>query len=86
MSSQEIQSQIKGFIIEQFLPDSEAGGPANDLPLLDAGILDSTGILELVGFLEEAFEITIEDEELIPTNLDSISNMVCFIGRKVGGS
>jgi acyl carrier protein len=50
--------------------------------LLDKGIVDSTGVLELVGFLEETFEIQIEDEELIPENLDSVEKIIGYIGRK----
>lgn len=50
--------------------------------LLDKGIIDSTGVLELVGFLEENYQIQIEDEELVPENLDSINNLVKFIQKK----
>jgi acyl carrier protein len=50
--------------------------------LIDSGIIDSTGVLELVGFLEEQFDIRIEDDELVPENLDSIDNIVRFVGRK----
>jgi len=49
---------------------------------LDHGILDSTGVLELVTFLEETFDIIIEDEELVPENLDSVTNLVAFIQLK----
>lgn len=51
---------------------------------LESGIVDSTGILELVAFLEEKFSIKMEDEELIPENLDSISNVVKYLQRKMG--
>ncbi len=50
--------------------------------LLEMNIIDSTGVLEMVGFLEETFDITIEDEELIPENLDSLDKMEAFINRK----
>ena len=50
--------------------------------LLEMNIIDSTGVLELVGFLEETFEITIEDDELVPENLDSINRIADFINRK----
>ncbi len=53
--------------------------------LLDKGIVDSTGVLELIGFLEESFEIQIDDEELIPENLDSVVNLVDFVNRKKAG-
>ncbi len=62
------------------------GMEANDLKdsdsLLDKGIIDSTGVLELVGFLEEHYEITIEDEELVPEYLDSVDNLIKFIENK----
>lgn len=50
--------------------------------LLDIGIIDSTGILELVEFVEEKYEISIEDHELVPENLDSVINLVNFIKKK----
>jgi acyl carrier protein len=50
--------------------------------LLDKGIIDSTGVLELVGFIEEHYRITIEDEELVPDNLDSVNNLVKYIEKK----
>ncbi|MCP4581925.1 MAG: acyl carrier protein [candidate division Zixibacteria bacterium] len=50
--------------------------------LLDLNVIDSTGVLELVGFLEETFDITIEDDELIPENLDSIDKIAEYINRK----
>ena len=50
--------------------------------LIEAGVIDSTGVLELVGFLEEEFDIRIEDEDLVPENLDSIDNIIRFVERK----
>ena len=50
--------------------------------LLDLGIIDSTGVLELVGFIEETYGFKVEDEELIPENLDSIDHLVEFITKK----
>ena len=49
---------------------------------LDTGIVDSTGVMELIGFLEEEFEITIEDTELIPDNLDSVNRVARFLEGK----
>ena len=54
--------------------------------LIEAGIIDSTGVLELVGFLEETYEIQIAEAELVPENLDSIDNIVGFVGAKRNGS
>jgi acyl carrier protein len=58
---------------------------ADEDSLLDKGIVDSTGVLELIGFLEENYDIQIEDEELIPDNLDSVVKLVNFINRKKSG-
>ena len=55
----------------------------SETSFLEEGIIDSTGILELVTFLEETYEIQIEDEELVPENLDSINNVVQFLKRKL---
>jgi len=77
----DVREKIRDFIVENFLFD-EPDILKDNLSLLDEGILDSTGILELVGFVEEEFGITVEDDELSPENLDSIDNVVSFINRK----
>ena len=78
----ETKEIIKTFIVENFLFGSE-DGLGDDTSFLDEGIIDSTGILELVTFLEEEFSITVEDEELVPENLDSINNVTAFLERKI---
>lgn len=60
----------------------DPGELADDGSLLDLGIIDSTGVLELVGFLEETYGISVEDEELVPDNLDTVNNLVAFVERK----
>ena len=55
----------------------------DDESMLEKGIIDSTGVLELVAFIESTFDIKVEDEELIPENLDSIKNIVSFLERKL---
>lgn len=75
---------IKNFIIENFIIDESTATLDNDQSFLESGIIDSTGILELVSFLEEHYTIKIEDEELIPGNLDSVNNVITFINRKLG--
>ena len=52
------------------------------ISFLEKGILDSTGILEVIYFIEEEFGMSVDDEEMIPENLDSVDNIVAFIGRK----
>ena len=69
-------------IVENFLFGNEEG-LKDDSSFLDEGIIDSTGILELVSFLEEEFSIRVDDEELVPENLDSIINVVGYLERKI---
>ncbi|MBU1087124.1 MAG: acyl carrier protein [Candidatus Omnitrophica bacterium] len=78
----EIKPTIKEFIINNFLMGADSANIQNDTSFLEEGVIDSTGILELVEFIQETFTITIEDEELIPDNLDSIDKAASFIQRK----
>jgi acyl carrier protein len=73
---------IRQFVIENFLFEEDAN-LKEETSFLETGIIDSTGILELVSFLEETFEIAIEDEELIPENLDSIANVAQYLRKKL---
>jgi len=72
---------VRAFIQENFLFGNDDAFK-DDTSFLNEGIVDSTGILELVSFLEEEFSITVEDEELLPENLDSINNVVTYVNRK----
>ncbi len=72
---------IIDFIVENFMFGDDEG-LSDDISFLDEGIIDSTGILELITFLEEKFSITIEDEEMIPENLDSVNNLLSFLKKK----
>jgi acyl carrier protein len=73
---------IRAFIFENFLFDADESALQNDDSFLEKGIIDSTGVLELVEWLEETFAIKIEDEELVPENLDSVNLLAAFIDRK----
>ena len=75
---------VRHFVVENFLfGDGEL--LKEDTSFLERGIIDSTGILELVMFLEETYNMKIEDDELIPENLDNLQNIARFVERKVGG-
>lgn len=78
-----MKTKIKTFIVDNFLFGT-ADHINDDTSFLEEGIIDSTGILELITYLEEEFEIKVEDDELIPENLDSIQNVTQFIKNKVG--
>ena len=74
--------KIREFIIENFLFDASDDALQNETSFLEQGIIDSTGVFELVDWLEEEFEINVEDEELIPENLDSVNLLSAYILRK----
>ncbi len=78
----ESNSKVRDFIIENFL-FGESNGLEDSTSFLEAGIIDSTGILEVVDFIEEEFSISVKDEELIPENLDSLKNINAFIENKL---
>ena len=81
LEPQTIADKLKAFIQENFL----YGDPfvLNDQDsFLETGILDSTGVLQLVTFLEREFGIRVQDEELVPENLDSLSGILDFLARK----
>jgi acyl carrier protein len=77
--------KIRAFVIENYL-FGEDGKLGNDDSFLETGIIDSTGVLELVRFLEATFGIKVADEELIPDNLDSINKIVAFLQAKLPSS
>jgi len=73
--------KVRIFVIENYL-FGEEGKLGNDDSFMESGIIDSTGILELVRFLEGTFAIKVADEELVPENLDSINKVVTFLQAK----
>jgi len=77
-----IESQIKTYIQENFLFSDNGYQLADDASFLEEGIVDSTGVLELVMFVEETFGITVEDEEIVPENFDSVGQLAAYIRSK----
>ena len=77
----DINLRVKQFLVKRF-PQVEGRGIADDEPLLETGILDSLGVLDLVGFLEQEFVCEIDDEELLPENFESINRIADFVLRK----
>jgi acyl carrier protein len=77
-----LRDQIRNFILENFILENPED-LVDDESMLEKGIIDSTGVLELVAFLESTYEIKVEDEELIPENLDSIKNIVAYLEKKL---
>ena len=81
--SDSIATEIKTFVVSNFLYGQDAGSLGDDQSFLETGIIDSTGVLELVAFLEQQFSISVADRELVPENLDSVQNASRFVSRKL---
>jgi acyl carrier protein len=74
--------QVRTFILKNFLFTEDQSALADDQSLMQGGALDSTGILELINLVEEAFGIKVADEEMLPENFDSIKAIAAFVARK----
>ena len=79
----DIESKLRNFILENYLFTDDQSVLSNEDSFLDKGIIDSTGILELIFFLEKECAISVEAEEMIPENLDSVMNVMKFVESKV---
>lgn len=81
----DIAQTIRSFISENFLFHDTSSMRADE-SLLEAGLIDSTGILELVSFLENEFAIEIPDADIVPENLDSIAAITAYVGRRISAA
>lgn len=81
-----IRNGIRDFIVENFLFGDAAHAPANDESLIENGIVDSTGILELVGFIEERFGFTMADADIVPANLDTLDRIAAFVAGRTAAA
>jgi acyl carrier protein len=77
----EINQQVREFISSNFYVQ-DVTALADDASLLEHGIIDSTGVLEVITFIEDTFGLTVEDKEMLPENLDSIERISSFVRRK----
>lgn len=75
-------TEIKQFILRNFMFSEDLSALADDDSLMEKGIIDSTGILELVGHIEQTYGVKVADAEMVPENLDSVQDIVAFIARK----
>ncbi|MGQ0793014.1 MAG: acyl carrier protein [Deltaproteobacteria bacterium] len=80
-----ILGQIKLFILKNF-PLAKGISITDEQSLLDTGVIDSVGILEIVNFVQEEFGVMVEDEELVPENFQSILSIAGFVEKKLGGA
>lgn len=78
----DIRRSIRKYILENFLFSDNDSALNDDTSFLEQGIIDSTGVLELVNWIEEQFETKVADEDLIPDNFDSVNKLAEYIMRK----
>ncbi|HAH49664.1 acyl carrier protein [Gimesia sp.] len=78
-----IQNDVRNFVADNFLFGEDPAALHNDDSFLETGIIDSTGVLELVAFIEDHYSVEVDDDELIPENLDSIDRLIAFIESKL---
>ena len=76
------ERELRQYVIDNFLFGQGGSELKNDDSFMERGIVDSTGVLELVAFLEEKFQVKVEDEDLIPANLDSINNLLLYLKKR----
>ena len=79
----EFKTTIKPFILENFLFTSDASAVGDDTSLIRGGIVDSTGILELIEFIEQSYGLHIAAEEMVPANFDSLDAISVFVRGKL---
>ena len=84
-SRREIAARVRAFVLENFYV-SEPERLSDEDSLLRRGVVDSTGFLEVIGFLEATFGIAIQDRELVPENFETIGRITAFVERKLDGA
>jgi acyl carrier protein len=81
-----IEQQLRQFVNETFLFGHGVEAIGADESFMDRGIIDSTGVLELVTFIESRYRVTLLDEDLVPENLDSFNRLTAFVERKLAAT
>jgi acyl carrier protein len=84
MQIADIELEIYKFVVDNFM-FGQADGLAYNESLLQKGVIDSTGVLELVAYLQDNFNIAVEDNEIIPANLETINGIVAYVSKKLNG-
>ena len=82
----DVEKQIKQFILTRLMHEEDESKLKNDESLFETNIVDSLGVLQLVSFLEEQFNIQVEDEEMVPENFETINILTNYIERKLVSS
>jgi acyl carrier protein len=79
----ETKQRVRAYILENFLMGADRDALRDEESLIDRRVLDSTGFIELVTFIEQEFRVRVDDEEMIPENLDSLDNIAAYLQRKL---
>lgn len=79
----DIKTQVKKYILDNFLMGGDPGRVTDSVSFIDKGIIDSTGVLELVSFIQETYSIHVEDAEMTPENLDSLEKIEKYVRGKL---
>ncbi len=82
MDEVNVKAQIKNFIAENMLFSGNGFTHADDASLLEAGVIDSIGVMELVTFIGNTFKVTVPPEDILPDNFDSVQKLADYIHRK----
>lgn len=80
----EIRGRLREFISNNFLIGKGRSPPQDGESFLETGLIDSTGVLELVGYVQDTWEFEVGDEDMLPENLDSIDNLTAYVRRRLG--
>lgn len=83
-NTEKVRSEIRKFIVDSYLLGDESVKFSDADSFMRRGIIDSMGILELTAFLEQHYQVTVSDSEMLPNNLDSVDNLIGFIKSKTG--
>ncbi len=81
----DVLSRVRRHITDQYLSRSGLEEVGDDEPLLDSGIVDSMGIIQLVGFLESEFDIEVDDDEILPEHFETMAGITAFVTTKLNG-
>jgi len=81
-SRPKIERELRSFLVDELFYDAERGAIPGDLPLQEAGVIDSMGMLRLVTFIEETFGIEVLDGEVVPEHFRSLDDIISFVERK----
>ncbi len=84
--AEDVRLKLRAYIMDSFLMSEDDSVLEDGQSLLDTGVIDSTGVLELIQYLEETFGIAVDDDELIPENLDSLERIASFVVSKKSGT